>query len=418
MSDHDVDPVNGWDILGIADLNNIPSRYSVSWIFFNSFFKAFQERAFYTDGVPRPIVYDDLILDGPQIGAFELRQRLNSFNGLIRDNWPISLFPVERFARPWLKVDTWDTFGSFTAALEDDLEDFEIWSIADVKILLTEDVYNLIFSYQFENNFNPAYWSGIYKLLNIMIYRDMTISTAIETPDLEPNQIDPVLVCNGSETFSETGTDLDALIINSLVESTILVAGTTTITSGTLRADSTADKDEVIFESASVQYGGMLTDPFFKTPLAMEVRTRLSLRGGNSSATVDGQRERQFTLWDSQFNNSITPIPASVDVTTVEGVVGAPVYAPDQATFDGLRFQNLNLPLSFDEEISTTTMDILGVPDIRIDNTIDTSLATPPEFPYVNNIRFNTKTRVEDSEYILDEAIIKIPVDDLIYREV
>lgn len=414
----------GWEETGVTDLLNIPDRMQMHWKFFNAFFKAFQERAYYTESggsfVPRPAFYDDLILDGPQIHQTELRSRLNSFNQAVRINWPVINLQVPPFgkalAKQWLKVDTWDEFGTFTDALEDDLADEVFWEYAEVRALLTDDVFDsILVDYTYENNFNPAYWTGIYQLINLMEYRGLSIVTGPEPIGIEDDQRNPRLHCTGREDFTGNGPVFDDLIAESVIDSVITTQGTKTITSGEAQAFSSSHFRDGESESASVSYQGMANDPFVITPLAMDIRTKLDARIEERS--VDQQIKFNTVIWDIQDTLDITNIPSTRVAITIGGVAQPLVYTPDIATFFADRIQNLNIPVSFEVLTGKNKLDRSAVPDIRLTQTVDTTPVTPVIIPPVDSITRVTKSRAQGNTYILDRAICRIPLELLEYQE-
>lgn len=415
----------GWEETGVTDLLNIPSGMQMHWKFFNAFFKAFQERAYYAEVGPRPVFYDDLILDGPQISQTELKARLDSFNAAIQLNWTVSTLPFPPFtktlAEQWLKVDTWDEFGTFTSALEDDLVDEDFWDYAEVRTLLTDDVFDsILVDYTFESNFHTTYWTGVYQLINLMEYRGLTIDTAVEPLGIFDDERDPRMYCNDRESFPNTASnqiDLDQMMLDSITESVFTIgAGTTTITSGKSRiSDGIFANDDDELQTVSAEYNGMAGEPFVITPLAMEIRTRLQAL--DIDWHLDEQRQSSFTAWNAQDTKTRTPVTASLDVILESGVVTSIIYAPDAATYDATRYTNLNIPVNFDMLTGENSLDKSVVPDIRLVYTVDTTPVAPVPFPPVGGITFHRKNREQTNSFILDRAICRIPLEFLEYQE-
>jgi len=417
------EPLTGWDVLGIADLENIPSGQHISWKFFNAFFSAFKERAYYTDEGEAPSEYDDKKFDGPQIASNELRRRLRWFNQQVGRNFAYEGdFGPTRIDTSWVKEESWVAVGEFTSGLSEDSPwpDVKFWDLAAITEIFTEDELKFVFTeeYSFYVNFRTSYWSGIYKLLTqCMKYRKMSIKT-----DIDPEPERAYIVCNGTAAYNTLGTidEFEDNILDSISNPTITPDGTRTISEGSVGMASSKNQDGNGVDEAGVRYEGMAMSPFYKTPTAMEVRTNIYRRRGRTTRTLDKELLAFSELWSmSDIVSRTDVVPATSTEIWVEGEFQSHVWVPDVVTWNSIgRQENLNLPTTFNELEMTNTIDISSVPDIRTDNTLDLTLATAPAEGNEDGIQVNHRGRSEQFEYTLSQAMAKIPEDDLIYKKV
>lgn len=407
----------GWDDLGINDMNDIPDRYLCSWKFFNAFFEAFQERADYVEDVPRAITYDDLIMTGGQIGVLELQSRLSTFNNNVRGFFNNNI---------WYKESTWTELKSMTHVVTAsksrnksfpglDALTLTEWDEDALRELLTDDVYELIFeNNSTDRNFRPVYWSGIYKLLNeVFLYRGLSVSE-VYTP--EPTE--PILYLNGQETFSGSDENLSTVILDSILNSVIIQNGNKTIANSNVIFNSSYFKnssgDEDISQLGSVIYNGITTDPFCKTPALMDIQILLwrdrGSGGEESEGSGTGDENTATPTNSSQVQEKNDPVFSSITNKTINGEVQDTTYIPNQENVFLRYAQNPHFTSTFDEESGFTNVSLASIPDLRVSNSVSTSIAVTGEAdgPF-NPFGSGTGSSESTGEYFLNMALCALP---------
>lgn len=404
-----------WDDLGIPDMNDIPDRYLCSWKFFNAFFEAFQERADYIENVPRAVTYDDLILTAGQIGAVEFRTRLGTFKNNVRGCINNTT---------WYKESTWTELSNFTHEATTanktfptlDVITLDEWDETALRALLTDDVYDLIFENDnFDVNFRPSYWSGIYKLINeVMLYRDLSVSN-VYTP--EPTE--PILYLNGEETFTGFDENLSVILAESISDSTIFQGGNNKIMArGLVGFESTYRKfsngNEDATQRGRVNYIGLTIDPFCKAPALMDIQLltwrALGSGGVESEFSGTGDENTATPTNGTRVEQRNEPVSSSKTTSVVDGEEQDPVYVPSQELYLLTYAQNPQFPSSYDEEAGFINISLASIPDIRVSNSVSSALAVTgepdgPAHPYTSS-KFSAETT---GEYYLNMALCALP---------
>jgi hypothetical protein len=436
-----------WDELLIDDLENIPAGYLVSWKFFNAFFKAFQERADYIEQAERAETYDALILTGPQIGSTELTGRLSIFHFNA-----VSCFNNTT----WYKEQTWLDLKDYTNGLTSSTHppvigmgiiDIEVWDEAALRTLLTDEVYESIFvSYSFDTNFNPSYWSGLYKLLSIvMFYRRLTIKTAHD-----PNPTEPYLVSNGLDIFRgaegtgssvDAGTDPITFLDNLVSESksnpdSSLDRGSVLLSNINLSTDSRNRArnfqgfiGNVTNDSAGV-FSFIVTSPLFcVTPALMNIEILIDKQFGDIKSTSDlltheaaSESSSTLSYSDIEVSTKTGVVPASHTNTATSTTSGSPdtftnVYVPDQTTFSSFRAENPKFSISY--SVDRNLVDISTIADIRDTYSFSDTLADdtePPSAP-TNFSNESHKRRTQGTYDKINLAICELPQDEFKFIE-
>ena len=352
-----------WEDLGIIDLENIPEGYLVGWPFINAFMVAFQERADYIEGAERTVEYNDLLFDNAQILTSEFDDRLSIFNFNVR-----SCFNAQ-----WVKEDTWTQMAAFTKAPVTigggagqrhvpglGLIDIILWDETELRLLLTDEVYDDIFTtYTRSVNFKPSYWSGLYKLIKyVMLFRTLSVAN-----NYDPSRLDPVLVLNDAESFKETEPDLN---LSGLVSDSITSPNTSNnsfnnFLSSTAVSFQSRWTGSIHIDSCSVNYSAITTDPFCKTPSLMPIRTLLWRDLGNFLSTLS-EEDNIFNNVDNSIGVDSTSEPYIGDITyeTINTVPQDPVETGEPI---GYKAENRNFPVYYAD--GNTSVNIAGLTDLR-----------------------------------------------------
>jgi len=406
----------GWGDLGIPDMNDIPDRYLNSWKFFNAFFEAFQERADYIEDVARAVTYDDLILTAGQIGALEWQSRLSTFRnnvrGCINNN-------------TWYKESTWNELSSFTHEATTTNKTFPTlgvitlteWDEDALRILLTDDVYDLIFENDnFDVNFRPSYWSGIYKLINeVMLYRDLSVSV-VYTP--EPTE--PILYLNGQETFGGSDPDLATILAESINDSVIIQNGNRRFIGGGVNFSSTYRKTtigEEITQQAMVNYFANTTEPFCKTPALMDIQLLTWRNQGSISSegafAGTGDSGTANPTNGSSVQASNEPEFSSLTESIINGEAQDTVYLPSLELLFLKYAQNPHFTSSHNPGTGLISINSSSIRDIRVSNAVSDALAVPgePDGPFN---RYSSSKNSGDAvgEYYLNMAMCALPQNE------
>jgi len=436
--------------LGINDLEDIPSGYLVSWKFLNAFFKAFQERADYIEYASRAETYEDLILDNAQIATSELATRLSSFNGKV-----LSCFNRTQWVKDssWLELSSlsYERVGEPTSNRQTVSEglgiiDLEIWEEEDLRDLLTDDGYDLVFDYSYSSSFNPLYWSSLYILLKyVMKYRKMTLSYAHE-----PNPPEPYLVIN--DRFIEVGQRFDdgedATDTNELFEEAVARSrgGKLTFDDGNnvlwrcsveSQSKSTSfklqgDEGTVYNNLAYVEARGLSSNPFCVVPSKMEMQVLLLRGQGTATSRVDEiDQPASPTHWedpefkwdfDEYLEYEIKGFKATRSRSGGwEGDTREPKeidteYTPNQNSY-GLTYGE-NPKYSTSYLGNKCELSLPQYKDFRVDNDFGDLQADALGVPYFNSSLVNTvtKKRLAGSIYQLNLVLCALPQDQFEFK--
>jgi len=430
-----------WSDLKISNLNEIPDRYLVSWKFFNAFFKAYQERADFIEGADRAETYDDIMLTGAQVSATVLRARLGNFHGKVLSCFNDTI---------WYKSSTWSSLSFFSKGEATDKRklglgviELEEWDEEALKTFLTEDIYDLIFTgYSFATAFDPAYWSGLYKLLSVMKYRKLTIHTGYE-PTIPT---EPYLLINGvragSSIKKEDGEEgnADALFTaavsgansnatNSDAGSLTLATSSVSSQSRSVAGKAQGNEFTNVQNVAIAGFGKVTSDPFCVVPAQMNIQTLLYRENSRTveridEITIDAITEVGGKLsWS--YNRTVSksdPINATI---TVEGsyaneVVLPPktlsaTYDPSLQEFQKKGAENPKFGVSFAGDRCKVGIGSL----VNVVNTNSFSNLQSPmqEHPINNSSLVNSSeiTAVESISYKLNLAMCELPQDEFDY---
>jgi hypothetical protein len=426
-----------WDVLGIVDLEDIPSGQHVSWIFITTFMRAFKERLDFAEGPDKAEDYEDMLLNGPQISRSELVLRFSQLNGLVK-----SFFNNNT----WYKEETWLQLSTYTSGLatDDDPDggmgviDLEEWEEIDLRELLTDDVYELIFdSYAYDSNFRPSYWSGLYKLLRYVIkYRKLTIKLAYEA-----NPTEPYLVVNGTSIGSglEAAEDMDvaaglaAAIASTRTPDSTSSAGSRDLYRCVLSTESIYrtsygpfhDPEHITFETgATSAYAKEVTgEPFCVVPAQMDIQFLVDRYTGDEYTTTDRQDYEDFPNGDEFIFYELDISSAKTDIlpSTYHGFRPSefePIedtYVPDYTTYHSLRAENPKFGVSFLGD--RCKVDLSSIEDIRDSHSIeDPQAPKPPTLQETHNGAGNTQNESKIVKYQtayhgLNLAMCELPQD-------
>jgi len=398
----------GWGDIGV-DPADIPDRFQVNWKFLNGFFEAFQERADYIEGAARAESYDSLLFTNSQVSASEFHSRLSIFNANILSCFTSTI---------WYKSSTWNQLSGFSSQATDlnsrdfgvpglTVIDLEPWEEVDLRSLLTDEVYEDIFGNGTGNKFvKPSYWSGLYKLLTeVMLYRDLTVTTAYN-----PNETEPILVLNGLETASDAGEDLSSVVQN-LNSSNKFNHGSKKLKSGGIGASTSYRKlpngTEETTESAGGNYEGLTKNPFCKVPGLMEIEILLWRDGGRrfSSFEQEGIQGEENGTELIEFQE---PVASSFSQEKVDGSFEDPVWTPDEDSVGKKIAQNKHLGVSYNASEGTASVSLSSLVDIRSSHNVEQTPSPegePSGFkPFVSNIN-----QTDEATYILNIAMCALP---------